>query len=91
MHMNLKSYRKLSPALQLAEIIRSANFLVHRIEGKYLVRLFKMNDFFIETYFHTESQEVDGIESFYGGAVMNLNLQESKAYLPPKEASLKVE
>lgn len=82
--MNLKSYRKLSVEFQLAEIIRSATFLVHRTEGHYLVRLFKMNDFFIETYFHTQTQQVDTIESFYGGEVMHLNLQESKGYAPSK-------
>lgn len=88
--MNLKSYRKLSLEFQLAEIIRSATFLVHRTERHYLIRLFKMNDFFIETFFNTHSQQVDSIESFYGGGMLNLNLQESKDYNPSQEGPLKV-
>ena len=62
--MNVFSFNKLDDLDQLVTLLDKGVFLAYRIKGVYLVKLYQINDFYVETYCHIEHNRVDSMRSF---------------------------
>ena len=62
--MYLKEFNNLEQPLQFITILEEGSFLCYRIVGVYLVKLFQVADFYVETYNHIEHDRMDSIRSF---------------------------
>ncbi len=62
--MTIFNFNQLSPSEQLASINADGVFLAYRLKTIYLVRLYQINHFFVETYYHIEDETMDSMHGF---------------------------
>ena len=55
---------ELSQKLQLVELFSNGIYLDYIIQGVYMVKLFQMKNFYINTYYHIEKNRFDSIIAF---------------------------
>jgi len=57
-------FLELPQALKLVELLSKGTFLDFIIKGVYMVKLFQMKNYYIETYYHIEKNRFDSINTF---------------------------
>jgi hypothetical protein len=57
-------FLELPQALKLVELLSKGTFLDFIIKGVYIVKLFQMKNYYIETYYHIEKNRFDSIITF---------------------------
>ena len=57
-------FLELPQALKLVELLSKGTFLDFIIKGVYMVKLFQMKNYYIETYYHIEKNRFDSIITF---------------------------
>ena len=62
--MEQSDFLELSNSLRLIEILSNGIFLDYIIKGVYIVKLFQMKNYYVETYYHIEKNRFDSIISF---------------------------
>jgi hypothetical protein len=55
---------ELSQNLQLVELFSNAIYLDYIIQGVYMVKLFQIENFYVNTYYHIEKNRFDSIIAF---------------------------
>lgn len=62
--MTIFNFNQLSPLEQVASIKADGVLLAFRLKTIYLVRLYQINQFYVETYFHIEDETMDSMHGF---------------------------
>ena len=62
--MEQTDFLELPQALKLIELLSKGTFLDFIIKGVYMVKLFQMKNYYIETYYHIEKNRFDSIITF---------------------------
>lgn len=62
--MYLQEFNNLEQPLQFVTLLEEGTFLCYRIVGVYMVKLFQVGDFYVETYQHIEHDRMDCMRNF---------------------------
>ena len=83
--MKQSDFLELSNSLRLIEILSNGIFLDYIIKGVYIVKLFQMKNYYVETYYHIEKNRFDSIISFNDTNKLSPYLKKIKLdiYPPP--------
>ena len=83
--MEQSDFLELSNSLRLIEILSNGIFLDYIIKGVYIVKLFQMKNYYVETYYHIEKNRFDSIISFNDTNKLSPYLKKIKLdiYPPP--------
>ncbi len=81
--MEQSDFLELSNSLRLIEILSNGIFLDYIIKGVYIVKLFQMKNYYVETYYHIEKNRFDSIISFNDTNKLSPYLKKIKFYIYP--------
>ena len=81
--MKQSDFLELSNSLRLIEILSNGIFLDYIIKGVYIVKLFQMKNYYVETYYHIEKNRFDSIISFNDTNKLSPYLKKIKLDIPP--------
>lgn len=62
--MYLQEFNSLEQPLQFVTLLEEGSFLCYHIVGVYMVKLFQVSDFYVETCQHIEQDRMDCMRSF---------------------------
>ena len=83
--MNQNKFSELSQDLQLVELFSKGIYIEYIIKGVYLVKLFQIKDYYIETFYHIEKNRFDSVITFDDPDKLTPFLKKNKLdiYIPP--------
>jgi hypothetical protein len=81
--MEQSDFLELSKAQQLNEIVSKGIYLEYIIKGDYMVKLFQMENFYVNTYYHIEKNRFDSIISFDDTDKLTPFFKKNKLEIPP--------
>ena len=81
--MEQSDFLELSKAQQLNEIVSKGIYLEYIIKGDYMVKLFQMENFYVNTYYHIEKNRFDSIISFDDTNILKPYLNKIKLDIYP--------
>ena len=83
--MEQSDFLELPNSLRLIEIFSNGIFLDYIIKGVYIVKLFQMKNYYVETYYHIEKNRFESIISFNDTNKLSPYLKKIKLdiYPPP--------
>ena len=88
--MKQSDFLELSNSLRLIEILSNGIFLDYIIKGVYIVKLFQMKNYYVETYYHIEKNRFDSIISFNDTNKLSPYLKKIKLDIYPPPPSHKI-
>ena len=78
--MKEEQFNHMSPKEKVHYTSLNGNYLTHRTMGVFVVKLYRLNDFYVEIYFNSKMNSVGWIQSF-----------NSDRYLEPYSELIEVE
>ncbi len=81
-------FQELSQDLQLVELFSNGIYLDYIIQGVYIVKLFHMKNFYVNTYYQIEKNRFESIVAFDDTDKLMPFLKKNKLviYIPPPHA-----
>ena len=83
--MNQIEFMELSKDQQLVELLSKGTFVAYIIKGVYMVKLFQMRNYYVNTYYHIEKNRFDSVITFDDTDKLTPFLKKNKLliYIPP--------